>query len=78
MNDNYIERVERVESQAQGLAPVLTRVRREPIKAIKRQGRNEQCACGSGKKYKKCCLEVDNKIIARAEEIAKKQNEIVL
>jgi len=23
-------------------------------------GRNELCYCGSGKKYKKCCLEVDN------------------
>ena len=21
-----------------------------------KQGRNEQCACGSGKKYKRCCL----------------------
>ena len=25
----------------------------------KRQGRKELCACGSGKKYKKCCLELD-------------------
>lgn len=23
---------------------------------MKKQGRNEQCECGSGKKYKKCCL----------------------
>ncbi|MEK7377107.1 MAG: SEC-C metal-binding domain-containing protein [Candidatus Margulisiibacteriota bacterium] len=30
------------------------------------QGRNEPCACGSGKKYKKCCLiqdELDNAIV---------------
>ncbi|MDR0404390.1 MAG: SEC-C domain-containing protein, partial [Oscillospiraceae bacterium] len=25
------------------------------IKRRKKQGRNEQCQCGSGKKYKKCC-----------------------
>jgi len=24
-------------------------------------GRNEQCPCGSGKKYKRCCLEGDEK-----------------
>ena len=37
------------------------RVRSENISPIKRDtpkiGRNDQCACGSGKKHKKCCLE---------------------
>lgn len=28
----------------------------KPRKVIKKQGRNEPCACGSGKKYKRCCL----------------------
>lgn len=28
------------------------------IKAKKKIGRNEPCPCGSGKKYKKCCLEI--------------------
>lgn len=28
---------------------------------IKKLGRNEPCHCGSGKKYKKCCLEKDIK-----------------
>ncbi|MCF8237763.1 MAG: SEC-C domain-containing protein [Saprospiraceae bacterium] len=27
-----------------------------PIKAEPKIGRNEPCPCGSGKKYKKCCL----------------------
>lgn len=27
----------------------------EPPKLIPKQGRNEPCACGSGKKFKKCC-----------------------
>lgn len=25
------------------------------VRAEKKQGRNDACACGSGKKYKKCC-----------------------
>jgi len=28
---------------------------REPIRADDAPGRNEECPCGSGKKYKKCC-----------------------
>ena len=28
----------------------------EPIVSKKKTGRNEPCHCGSGKKYKKCCL----------------------
>lgn len=28
----------------------------KPIRAIETVGRNEPCPCGSGKKYKKCCL----------------------
>ena len=27
----------------------------------KKVGRNDPCSCGSGKKYKKCCLELNNK-----------------
>lgn len=30
-------------------------VKREPVKADKKIGRNEPCPCGSGKKYKHCC-----------------------
>ena len=32
-------------------------------------GRNELCPCGSGRKYKKCCLEKD-----KAKDIARKEN----
>ena len=28
----------------------------EPVKRGKKIGRNEPCSCGSGKKYKRCCL----------------------
>jgi len=27
-----------------------------PVRTGKKVGRNEPCPCGSGKKYKKCCL----------------------
>lgn len=29
----------------------------EPVRAEKLPGRNEPCPCGSGKKFKKCCIE---------------------
>ena len=32
-----------------------------PIR-IQKAGRNEPCPCGSGKKYKKCCLNKEEKI----------------
>lgn len=28
----------------------------EPVRTEPKIGRNEPCKCGSGKKYKKCCL----------------------
>ena len=28
----------------------------DPVKKDKKVGRNNPCPCGSGKKYKKCCL----------------------
>ncbi|MCF6136561.1 SEC-C metal-binding domain-containing protein [Pseudalkalibacillus berkeleyi] len=31
-------------------------------------GRNDQCNCGSGKKYKKCCLKKDNILIGMQKE----------
>ena len=27
----------------------------QPVRSESKQGRNDPCACGSGKKYKKCC-----------------------
>ncbi|MFT3742551.1 MAG: SEC-C metal-binding domain-containing protein [Gammaproteobacteria bacterium] len=33
------------------------------------QGRNDQCSCGSGKKYKKCCLTISSPTSASSEVI---------
>ena len=32
-----------------------TPIKKEPVKAGKKVGRNDDCPCGSGKKYKQCC-----------------------
>jgi preprotein translocase subunit SecA len=34
-------------------------VRKEPLKKKVKVGRNDPCPCGSGKKYKNCCLDKD-------------------
>jgi hypothetical protein len=38
-----------------------------------RPGRNEPCHCGSGRKYKQCCLEKDEKKAAAARAKAAAQ-----
>jgi hypothetical protein len=37
---------------------------------IARPGRNEPCHCGSGRKYKHCCLEKDNVEASAARKVA--------
>jgi hypothetical protein len=37
---------------------------------IARPGRNEPCHCGSGRKYKHCCLEKDNAEASAARKAA--------
>jgi mRNA-degrading endonuclease RelE of RelBE toxin-antitoxin system len=39
-------------------------------RAVARVGRNEPCPCGSGKKYKRCCLEQDLERLRDSSEIA--------
>lgn len=35
----------------------------KPYTRIKIPNRNDPCTCGSGKKYKNCCMEIDIKLI---------------
>ena len=35
----------------------------KPYTRLKTPSRNDPCTCGSGKKYKNCCMEIDNKLI---------------
>ena len=34
-------------------------VKKQPVKVEKKAGPNDPCPCGSGKKYKKCCMQKD-------------------
>ncbi len=34
-------------------------VKKQPVKSDKKAGPNDPCPCGSGKKYKKCCMQKD-------------------
>jgi hypothetical protein len=43
--------------------------------AVARPGRNEPCRCGSGRKYKHCCLAKDEKKDAAARAKAAKAEE---
>ena len=38
------------------LAKTSKKLKQNPIKNLTKLGRNEKCPCGSGKKYKQCCL----------------------
>jgi len=48
---NLSKEIEKWERERQADA----RTTRTPTRAVRKQGRNEPCACGSGKKFKKCC-----------------------
>ncbi len=43
-------------TKSMGKPGKLTALLREAAKARTKVGRNDPCPCGSGKKYKKCCL----------------------
>ena len=34
-------------------------VKKAPVRKEKKAGPNDPCPCGSGKKYKKCCMHKD-------------------
>ena len=38
-------------------------------RAVARVGRNDPCPCGSGKKYKKCCINKDQERLSRSSDI---------
>lgn len=52
----YTEMLEKRRQQIQKMKEQME-VTKKIAAASEKQGRNEQCKCGSGKKYKKCCLE---------------------
>ena len=55
---NKIERVQVAKPVAENLGGDGT-VAKKPVRKVVKIGRNEPCPCGSGKKYKNCCLGKD-------------------
>jgi len=51
---------ERVAKETGTAAATKTEVKKQPVRnAAKKVGPNDPCPCGSGKKYKKCCMQKD-------------------
>ena len=50
---------ERVAKETGTAAPSKGEVKKSPVKKDKKVGPNDPCPCGSGKKYKKCCMQKD-------------------
>ena len=50
---------ERVAKETGTGAAVNAEVKKQPVRKDKKLGPNDPCHCGSGKKYKKCCMQKD-------------------
>ena len=50
---------ERVAKETGTGAATKTEVKKQPVRKDKKPGPNDPCPCGSGKKYKKCCMQKD-------------------
>ena len=50
---------ERVARETGTGAAVNAEVKKQPVRKDKKPGPNDPCHCGSGKKYKKCCMQKD-------------------
>ena len=51
------------EEQKKAMDNFYSFFKNKPYTRIKVPSRNDPCTCGSGKKYKNCCMEIDNKLI---------------
>ena len=50
---------EKVAKETGTAAATKTEVKKAPVRKEKKAGPNDPCPCGSGKKYKKCCMHKD-------------------
>ena len=50
---------EKVAKETGTTAAAKSEVKRQPVRKEKKVGPNDPCPCGSGKKYKKCCMQKD-------------------
>jgi len=47
---------EKVATETGTAAASKSEVKKQPVRKEKKVGPNDPCPCGSGKKYKKCCM----------------------
>ena len=52
---------ERVAKETGTAAPSKGEVKKSPVKKAQKVGPNDPCPCGSGKKYKKCCMQKEKR-----------------
>jgi preprotein translocase subunit SecA len=50
---------EKVAKETGTAAATNTEIKKVPVRKEKKAGPNDPCPCGSGKKYKKCCMQKD-------------------
>ena len=65
VSDINIEEYNKIkeEEQKKAMDNFYSLFKNKPYTRIKVPSRNDPCTCGSGKKYKNCCMEIDNKVI---------------
>ena len=51
------------EEQKEAMDNFYSIFKSKPYTRLKLPNRNDPCTCGSGKKYKNCCMEIDIKLI---------------
>ena len=50
---------QKVAKETSAIGTADTVVKKQPVRKDKKAGPNDPCPCGSGKKYKKCCMQKD-------------------
>lgn len=71
---------EAIEMSEEDMEEALKQLRKFLVKEPQRRvtpkiHRNEPCPCGSGKKYKKCCMDVNNNLFELLKDELKEENE---
>ena len=73
VSDINIEEYNKIkeEEQKEAMDNFHSLFKSKPYTRLKLPNRNDPCTCGSGKKYKNCCMEIDIKLINNYDERGK-------
>ena len=59
LRSNQEVKREKVAKETAAIGTADTVIKKQPVRKDKKVGPNDPCPCGSGKKYKKCCMQKD-------------------